>query len=89
MCASIQGFHWDKYEELLSSCSIYLDCNQGGEVWSSSLQALENGQVLFGLKSTVHDEAYKELEHDHRYSRRNETATRNIAPASRGLSKKC
>ena len=55
------GISLGKYEELLSSCSIYLDCNQGGEVWSSSLQALENEQVLFGLKSTVHDEAYKEL----------------------------
>ena len=55
------GISLDKYEDLLSSCSIYLDCNQGGEVWSSSLQALENEQVLFGLKSTVHDEAYKEL----------------------------
>ena len=55
------GISLGKYEELLSSCSIYLDCNQGGEVWSSSLQALENEQVVFGLKSTVHDEAYKEL----------------------------
>jgi hypothetical protein len=55
------GISLGKYEELLSSCSIYLDCNQGEEVWSSSLQALENEQVLFGLKSTVHDEAYKEL----------------------------
>ena len=55
------GISLGKYEELLSSCSIYLDCNQGGEVWSSSLRALENEQVLFGLKSTVHQEAYKEL----------------------------
>ncbi|MFR4639155.1 MAG: accessory Sec system glycosyltransferase GtfB [Streptococcus parasanguinis] len=45
------GISLDKYEDLLSSCSIYLDCNQGEEVWSSSLHALENGQVLFGLKS--------------------------------------
>ena len=30
-------------------------------MWSSSLHALENGQVLFGLKSTVHQEAYKDL----------------------------
>ena len=55
------GISLDKYEDLLSSCSIYLDCNQGEEVWSSSLHALENGQVLFGLKSTVHQEAYKNL----------------------------
>lgn len=55
------GISLDKYEDLLSRCSIYLDCNQGEEVWSSSLHALENGQVLFGLKSTVHQEAYKEL----------------------------
>ena len=55
------GISLDKYEDLLSSCSIYLDCNQGEEVWSSSLHALENGLVLFGLKSTVHQEAYKEL----------------------------
>ena len=55
------GISLDKYEDLLSSCSIYLDCNQGEEVWSSSLHALENGQVLFGLKSTVHHEAYKDL----------------------------
>lgn len=55
------GISLDKYEDLLSSCSIYLDCNQGEEVWSSSLHALENGQVLFGLKSKVHHEAYKNL----------------------------
>ncbi len=55
------GISLDKYEDLLSSCSIYLDCNQGEEVWSSSLHALENGQILFGLKSTVHQEAYKNL----------------------------
>jgi len=55
------GVSLDKYEDLLSSCSIYLDCNQGEEVWSSSLHALENGQVLFGLKSTVHQETYKDL----------------------------
>ena len=55
------GISLDKYEDLLSSCSIYLDCNQGEEVWSSSLHALENGQVLFGLKSTVHQETYKDL----------------------------
>ena len=55
------GISLDKYEDLLSSCSIYLDCNRGEEVWSSSLHALENGQVLFGLKSTVHQEAYKDL----------------------------
>ena len=55
------GISLEKYENLLSSCSIYLDCNRGEEVWNSSLHALENGQVLFGLKSTVHQEAYKEL----------------------------
>ena len=55
------GISLEKYENLLSSCSIYLDCNRGEEVWSSSLHALENGQVLFGLKTTVHQEAYKKL----------------------------
>ena len=55
------GISLDKYEDLLSSCSIYLDCNRGEEVWSSSLHALENGQVLVGLKTTVHHEAYKNL----------------------------
>ncbi|MDU6947593.1 MAG: accessory Sec system glycosyltransferase GtfB [Streptococcus parasanguinis] len=55
------GISLGNYESLLVRCSIYLDCNQGEEVWSSSLHALENGQVLFGLKSTVHQEAYKEL----------------------------
>ena len=55
------GISLEKYENLLSSCSIYLDCNRGEEVWSSSLHALENGQILLGLKSTVHQEAYKEL----------------------------
>ena len=28
---------------------------------NSSIRALENGQILFGLKGTVHHEAYKEL----------------------------
>ena len=55
------GISLEKYENLLSSCSIYLDCNRGEEVWSSSLHALENGQVLFGLKTTVHHEVYKKL----------------------------
>ena len=55
------GISLGNYESLLARCSIYLDCNQGEEVWSSSLHALENGQVLFGLKSTVHQEAYKDL----------------------------
>ena len=55
------GISLEKYENLLSSCSIYLDCNQGEEVMNSSIRALENGQILLGLKSTVHQEAYKEL----------------------------
>ena len=55
------GISLGNYESLLARCSIYLDCNRGEEVWNSSLHALENGQVLFGLKSTVHQEAYKEL----------------------------
>ena len=55
------GISLGNYESLLARCSIYLDCNQGEEVMNSSLHALENGQVLFGLKSTVHQEAYKEL----------------------------
>ena len=55
------GISLGNYESLLARCSIYLDCNQGEEVWRSSLHALENGQVLFGLKSTVHQEAYKDL----------------------------
>ena len=55
------GISIENYEELLATCSLYLDCNQGEEVMSSSIRALENGQILFGLKSTVHHEAYKEL----------------------------
>lgn len=55
------GISMENYEELLATCSLYLDCNQGEEVMNSSIRALENGQVLFGLKSTVHQEAYKEL----------------------------
>ena len=55
------GISLGNYESLLARCSIYLDCNQGEEVWTSSFHALENGLVLFGLKSTVHQEAYKEL----------------------------
>ena len=55
------GISLGNYESLLARCSIYLDCNQGEEVMNSSIRALENGQVLFGLKSTVHQEAYKEL----------------------------
>ena len=55
------GISLGNYESLLARCSIYLDCNQGEEVMNSSIRALENGLVLFGLKSTVHQEAYKEL----------------------------
>ena len=55
------GISLGNYESLLARCSIYLDCNQGEEVWTSSFHALENGQILLGLKSTVHQEAYKEL----------------------------
>ena len=55
------GISLGNYESLLTRCSIYLDCNQGEEVMNSSIRALENGLVLFGLKSTVHQEAYKEL----------------------------
>ena len=55
------GISLGNYEELLATCSLYLDCNQGEEVMNSSIRALENGLVLFGLKSTVHQEAYKEL----------------------------
>lgn len=55
------GISLGNYESLLARCSIYLDCNQGEEVMNSSIRALENGLVLFGLKSTVHHEAYKNL----------------------------
>ena len=55
------GISLGNYESLLARCSIYLDCNQGEEVMNSSIRALENGLVLLGLKSTVHQEAYKEL----------------------------
>lgn len=55
------GISLGNYEDLLSSCSIYLDCNQGEEVMNSSIRALESGQILLGLQSTVHQEAYKEL----------------------------
>ena len=55
------GISMENYEKLLATCSLYLDCNQGEEVMNSSIRALENGLVLLGLKSTVHQEAYKEL----------------------------
>ena len=55
------GISLGNYESLLARCSIYLDCNQGEEVMNSSIRALENGQILLGLQSTVHHEAYKEL----------------------------
>ena len=55
------GISLENYEDLLATCSLYLDCNQGEEVMSSSIRALENGHILFGLQSTVHHEAYKEL----------------------------
>ena len=55
------GISLGNYESLLARCSIYLDCNQGEEVMNSSIRALENGLVLLGLKSTVHQESYKEL----------------------------
>ncbi|MFS9194505.1 accessory Sec system glycosyltransferase GtfB [Streptococcus sp. OMI633] len=55
------GISMENYEELLATCSLYLDCNQGEEVMNSSIRALENGQILLGLQSTVHHEAYKEL----------------------------
>ena len=55
------GISIENYEELLATCSLYLDCNQGEEVMNSSIRALENGLVLLGLKSTVHQEAYEEL----------------------------
>lgn len=55
------GISMENYEKLLAACSLYLDCNRGEEVMSSSIRALENGQILFGLKNTVHHEAYKEL----------------------------
>lgn len=55
------GISMENYEKLLATCSLYLDCNQGEEVMNSSIRALENGQVLFGLKTTVHHEAYKKL----------------------------
>jgi hypothetical protein len=55
------GISMENYEELLATCSLYLDCNQGEEVMNSSIRALENGQILLGLQSTVHHEVYKEL----------------------------
>lgn len=63
-CSNVRlypGISMDQYEELLASCSLYLDCNQGKEVLSSSIRALENGQLLLGLQDTVHQEVYKEL----------------------------
>ncbi|MBS5355391.1 MAG: accessory Sec system glycosyltransferase GtfB, partial [Streptococcus parasanguinis] len=63
-CSNVRlypGISMDQYEELLASCSLYLDCNQGKEVLSSSIRALENGQLLLGLQSTVHQEVYKKL----------------------------
>ena len=78
----LSGFRWTNYEDLLSSCSIYL-VQPGRKVWASSLHALENGQVLFGLRLPCH-EAYKNL------STITETVEEmeqqlNIAPASRDL----
>ena len=63
-CSNVRlypGISMDQYEELLASCSLYLDCNQGKEVLSSSIRALENGQLLLGLQDTVHQEVYKKL----------------------------
>ena len=63
-CSNVRlypGISMDQYEVLLASCSLYLDCNQGKEVLSSSIRALENGQLLLGLQDTVHQEVYKKL----------------------------
>ena len=55
------GISRDKYQELLRECSIYLDLNYGSEVSDVTLDAIENGHLLYGLESTVHRPYYKTL----------------------------
>lgn len=55
------GIRQEKYQELLRNCFIYLDLNYGSEVSDATLDAIENGQLLFGLESTVHRHYYKDL----------------------------
>ena len=55
------GIRQEKYQELLRNCFIYLDLNYGSEVSDATLDAIENGQLIFGLESTVHRPYYKDL----------------------------
>ena len=55
------GIRQGKYQDLLRNCFIYLDLNYGSEVSDVTLDAIENGQLLFGLESTVHRHYYKDL----------------------------
>ena len=55
------GIRQEKYQELLRKCFIYLDLNYGSEVSDATLDAIENGQLLYGLESTVHRHYYKDL----------------------------
>ena len=55
------GIRQEKYQELLRKCFIYLDLNYGNEVSDATLDAIENGQLLYGLESTVHRPYYKGL----------------------------
>ncbi|WP_410531612.1 accessory Sec system glycosyltransferase GtfB [Streptococcus salivarius] len=55
------GIRQEKYQELLRKCFIYLDLNYGSEVSDATLDAIENGQLLYGLESTVHRHYYKGL----------------------------
>ena len=51
----------ESFQELLASCSLYLDLNHGQEVLAASMRAIESGQLILGLNTTVHYEAYKKL----------------------------
>ena len=51
----------ESFQELLASCSLYLDLNHGQEVLAASMRAIESGQLILGLNTTVHYESYKKL----------------------------
>ena len=51
----------ERFQELLVSCSLYLDLNQGKEVLAANMRAIENGQLILGLDTTVHWGAYQKL----------------------------
>lgn len=55
------GVTSEAFQQLLEDCSIYLDLNHGIEMCSSSFEAIENSQLIFGLETTVHHDSYKNL----------------------------